>query len=238
MPTPLRRFTPLGLAALSFAAMLALVAGPLGAPPAAAPAEMPDLEAACREGQPYVAAVCFPPPGLYGNESYLPTVTLFRDTPGDTPQFQLATYREVGAGRASPTAGANPRSTRPRSADAGPSWPRGVSGASTASTWRAAGSPCWPACHRRQRPSREIQGTDPPAAREAGKTGLGDIDLNATETELYAVNLYDRRIYRFALPDGTLLGSFANGATGEPWAVDARPFGLAFAGDRLYHRCC
>ena len=97
MPTPLRRFAPLSLAALSFAALLALVAGPPGAPPAAAPAEMPDLEAACRDGQPYVAAVCFPPPGLYGNESYLPTVTLFRDTPGDTPQFQLATYREVGA---------------------------------------------------------------------------------------------------------------------------------------------
>lgn len=235
MPTALRRIAPLGLAALSFAALLSLVAGPPGAPPAAAPAEMPDLEAACLEGQPYVAAVCFPPPGLYGNESYLPTVTLFRDTPGDTPQFQLATYREVGAvwglaySRRESALYASAFRRRGSSLAAG-----GIGGIyridlASGRISLLARVPTAAASEPR------IDGIDPPAAREAGKTGLGDIDLNSAETELYAVNLYDRRIYRFALPDGTLLGSFANGATGEPWAADARPFGLAFAGERLYH---
>ena len=235
MPTPLRRFAPLSLAALSFAALLALVAGPPGAPPAAAPAEMPDLEAACRDGQPYVAAVCFPPPGLYGNESYLPTVTLFRDTPGDTPQFQLATYREVGAvwglaySRRESALYASAFRRRGSILAAG-----GIGGIyridlASGRITLLARVPTAAAAEPK------IEGTDPPAQREAGRSGLGDIDLNDAETELYAVNLYDRRIYRFALPDGALLGSFAHGAAGEPWAADARPFGLAFAGDRLYH---
>ena len=235
MPTPLRRFAPLSLAALSLAVVLALVAGPSDAPPAASPAEMPDLEAACREGQPYVAVVCFPPPLLYSNESYLPTVTLFRDTPGDAPQFQLATYRELGAvwglaySRRESALYASAFRRRGSILAAG-----GIGGIyridlTNGRVTLLARVPQAAAAEPR------IEGIDPPAAREAGKTGLGDIDLNAAETELYAVNLYDRRIYRFALPDGALLGSFANGAAGEPWAADARPFGLAFAGDRLYH---
>lgn len=235
MPLPLRRFAPLGLAAMSLAAMLALVAGRPTAPPVAAPADMPDLEAACLEGRPYLAAVCFPPPGLYGNESYLPTVTLFRDTPGDTPQFQLATYRDVGAvwglaySRRESALYASAFRRRGSSLAAG-----GIGGIyridlASGRITLLARVPTAAASEPK------IDGIDPPAAREAGKSGLGDIDMNGDETELYAVNLYDRRIYRFALPDGTLLGSFAHGAAGEPWAADARPFGLAFAGDRLYH---
>lgn len=74
------------------------------------------------------------------------------------------------------------------------------------------------------------------AAREpTGKTSLGDVDISPDFRELAVVNLFDRRIYRFSVPDGQLLGSFAHGAANEPWAEDARPYGLGYRGDRLYH---
>ncbi len=74
------------------------------------------------------------------------------------------------------------------------------------------------------------------ASREpTGKTSLGDVDISPDFRELTAVNLFDRQIYRFAVPDGTLLGSFPHGAANEPWAEDARPYGLGYRGDRLYH---
>lgn len=70
----------------------------------------------------------------------------------------------------------------------------------------------------------------------AGKTSLGDLDIKPDGTELTAVNLNDRRIYRYSVPDGEALGSFAHGAVDEPWAdEDARPWGLGYRGDRLYH---
>jgi hypothetical protein len=70
----------------------------------------------------------------------------------------------------------------------------------------------------------------------AGRTSLGDLDISPDGTELAVVNLDDRRIYRFRVSDGELLGSFAHGAAQEPWASeDARPYGLGYRGDRLYH---
>jgi hypothetical protein len=52
---------------------------------------------------------------------------------------------------------------------------------------------------------------------------------------MFVVNLDDRRIYRFEMPSGALLGSFAHGAVAEPWAADARPFALAYHEGSLYH---
>lgn len=65
--------------------------------------------------------------------------------------------------------------------------------------------------------------------------GFGDIELNDTWTELLAVNLFDRNIYRLSVPDGRLLDVFAHGATGEPWLSDGYPFGLGFRDGWLYH---
>lgn len=69
----------------------------------------------------------------------------------------------------------------------------------------------------------------------AGKVSLGDLEIDEAGEALYAMNLHDRRIHRFALPEGAPLGSFAIGSASEPWADNARPFGLAVTGGRLYH---
>ncbi len=73
------------------------------------------------------------------------------------------------------------------------------------------------------------------SAAMVGKTGLGDLDIAADGSELYVTNLADRRIYRVALPDGRVTGSFLHGAVRERWADDARPFGLGVQGEWLYH---
>ncbi|MBK8540161.1 MAG: VWA domain-containing protein [Ardenticatenia bacterium] len=76
---------------------------------------------------------------------------------------------------------------------------------------------------------------DEPLSPWVGWLGLGDIDLSEDGTELYAANLFDGRIYRVSVPDGRILGSFANGGTGESWAGGARPMGLGVWGGQLYH---
>ena len=65
--------------------------------------------------------------------------------------------------------------------------------------------------------------------------GFGDIDLDETASELFAVNLFDRRIYRLSVPDGTLLGAFAHGAVRESWGADGYPIALGFRDGWLYH---
>jgi hypothetical protein len=68
-----------------------------------------------------------------------------------------------------------------------------------------------------------------------GKASLGDLDIDAAADVLYALNLFDRRIYRFQLPDGAPLGSFAIGSSAEPWAENARPLALAVRDGWVYH---
>lgn len=73
------------------------------------------------------------------------------------------------------------------------------------------------------------------AGNAAGERGLGDLDLSLPDRTLFAVNLADRRIYRYRLDDRRLDGSFPHGAAAEPWAAGARPFGLKAQGGRLFH---
>jgi hypothetical protein len=74
-----------------------------------------------------------------------------------------------------------------------------------------------------------------PSEALVGKTGLGDLDIAEDGSELAVTNLADGRIYRIALPDGRVLGSFRHGATRERWGIDGRPFGLGMHGGWLYH---
>lgn len=67
------------------------------------------------------------------------------------------------------------------------------------------------------------------------RNGVGDIDLDEGARELFAVGLSDRRIYRYAVPDGTLLGVLPNGAGAESWGSQAYPFALAVHDGWLYH---
>lgn len=82
-------------------------------------------------------------------------------------------------------------------------------------------------------------GPPPGTARDrrdkVGRVGLGDIDIDADATRLFAMNLFDNQIYRFALPDGQPLGYFPFGANGQPWVRDAHPFGIAWHQGWLYH---
>jgi Mg-chelatase subunit ChlD len=70
----------------------------------------------------------------------------------------------------------------------------------------------------------------------AGRLALGDLDISEDGQTLFAVNLYDRRIYRYRVADAQLLDSFDHGAIAEPWAEEeARPFGLKVWKGQLYH---
>jgi len=73
------------------------------------------------------------------------------------------------------------------------------------------------------------------AAAAVGREGLGDIDIDATASFLSVVNLYDRRIYTFALPNLGPIAAFDHGAAQEPWASNARPLGLGYYQGLLYH---
>jgi len=65
--------------------------------------------------------------------------------------------------------------------------------------------------------------------------GLGDLEVDDQAQWLFAVNLSDRRVYRLSLPDGAVIGSFPIGSSAEPWAPNARPFGLGWRDGWLYH---
>jgi len=73
------------------------------------------------------------------------------------------------------------------------------------------------------------------AAALAGRSGYGDVELSEDGAMLFAVNLFDRRIHRFAVPSGLPAGSFACGGGGESWAAAARPMGLGVRDGLLYH---
>lgn len=73
------------------------------------------------------------------------------------------------------------------------------------------------------------------AGDAVGLRSLGDLDISLPDRSLFVVNLADRRIYRYALDSGRLETDFRHGAADEPWAAQARPFGLKARGGRLYH---
>ena len=69
----------------------------------------------------------------------------------------------------------------------------------------------------------------------AGRVGIGDIELTEDATQLFAVNMFDRMIHRFSVPDGAILPPIVIGSAGEPWAAASRPMALAFRDGWLYH---
>ena len=77
---------------------------------------------------------------------------------------------------------------------------------------------------------------DSPGGPPTGRVSLGDIDLSSDGSELFAVNLNTRRIYRYRTADGSLIGDFPHGAVDREWAdAEARPFGLKLWNGRLFH---
>ncbi len=206
-------------------------------------AEAPDFNGACREGDPWFVAASYRAQAARGKAPSIaaPSLILFRDTPSNRPHYTLATFREIGT-----VWGLAYRSSEPAvyagtfHKRAMPYGPDGVGAIYRIdlSTGEAALFVTVPDAGTRDRGSQMADGTryfDESGSRLVGRSALGDIDLSTDESELYAMNLYSRRIYRFAMPTGGLIGSFDHGAAAEPWSDDARPFGLAFHEGRLYH---
>lgn len=213
--------------------------GAVVAAPAAPRAAPPDVETACRGTNPYLVTTCF---FVYGNTTNFkdldsPAILAFRDTPSDAPQYALARQRDVGTvwglaySRAEHAVYA--AAYQKRGAFFGPGGPGAVYRVDVASgaVTRFADVPNAGENHHDNRQA----GPDVIARRWAGKNSLGDIDLDPSGTELYVMNMADRRIYRYAVPSGQLLGSFAHGAATAGWVADARPFGLKAHGGLVYH---
>jgi len=199
-----------------------------------------ELERACDEGNAFLVTTSFR--GVaheQSNEAFVleaPSVVLFSDTPNNRPQYVLATLKQVGTvwGLAYRSADKSIYAAAYHKVQLpfGPGGPGAVyridlgSGdVGLALTVPEAG----PDTHERR------INLDTPAEKWAGRTSLGDIDLSEDGSELFVVNLANRRIYRFSLPSGALIGSFDSGAAGEPWADSARPFGLAVHHGYVYH---
>jgi uncharacterized protein YegL len=207
-------------------------------------AAVPDFEAACTDQQPYFAAACYRGQLRPRSRPDLraASIVLFKDTPADGPHYQLASFEQTGA-----VWGLAYRSSEPAlyaSAFHKRSWPHGPGGSGTiyridlvtgdVDRFLSVPDPGRDR-HRQPRVPLGPRDHDAQAAEWVGKTSLGDLELSEDETQLFSVNLNAQRIYRYSMPDGSLLGSFANGAAGEAWADDARPFGLAFHEGQLYH---
>jgi len=70
-----------------------------------------------------------------------------------------------------------------------------------------------------------------------GKVGFGDVDISADETELFAVNLFDRRLYRVPVQTAPVtLGDISSIAIPNPCANidDFRPFATKTHDSRVY----
>lgn len=233
---PARRYRPLAIAVAAVLPLLFIAA--LRARGAA----MPDFDQACAVGQPYFVAASYRAQASQNQPPRIssPSVVLFQDTPQDRVHFRLADYRETGAvwGLAHSQAErvVYAAAYHKRSLPYGPGGAGGIyridlrTGAVTLfATVPDAGS------LRHGNLSDGTRDHDKAGARNVGKTALGGMDLSDDESELYVMNLENRKIYRYSIPDGALIGSFSHGATGVPWNRDARPFALTFHDGHLYH---
>jgi len=195
-----------------------------------------EIAAACRTSNPYIATVCYAPANLTQFNFDAATIVTFRDTAIDAPIYPLAMASRVGAvwglGYASRTGTLYASAFNKRLVWFGPAGPGAI-------YWMTVKNGATGVFATVPDAGLDVHG--PPAGGDdlsrdvAGKVSLGDLDLSGDERELFVVNLNDRRIYRFEAVSGQTLGSFANGAAGEPWAADARPFALKFHDGRLYH---
>jgi len=201
----------------------------------------PGLGEACGSDNPYLVTVCYyvPDPwiSLPLRREDLPALVAFRDSPTDLPHYRLASQAEVGSvwGLAfSDTENALfAAAFHKRSIPFGPGGPGAIYRIDLASGAVSLFATVPNVGRNRHSPSGRFP--DVVARDWAGKTSLGDLDVDSAAGELFVANLDDRRIYRFDLATARLLGSFGHGASAETWAEDARPFGLKFHEGRLYH---
>ncbi len=197
--------------------------------------DVPRIAAACQTDNPYLITACYQT--VYQEHPTLdwPAIVIFRDTPDDEPVFMAAAFSQVGTvwglAYSESEHAVYAAAFHKRMSDFGPGGPGAIYRVdlSTRQVSELARLDAGPSEHS------AFGAGDTLAMNTAFKTSLGDIDLDDDEDELYVANLYDRRIYRLEVPSGRVRGSFAHGAAGEDWALEARPFGLKFHEGRLYH---
>ncbi len=191
------------------------------------------IESQCGTDNPFLLTTVFAP----ADAPTTPALLAFHNTTDNSQHFALATASQIGStyGLAySPEGAAYAAAYLKRGAPFGPGGPGAIYRVDIVtgdvSLWLdvpSAGAD----------PHDPTNAYFPDAATRdlVGKSSLGDIDLGSDGRELYVMNLQDRRIYRFRVSDRTLLGAIPNGAANEPWAADARPFGLKVHEGRLFH---
>jgi hypothetical protein len=201
-------------------------------------AERSEIAPACGGYNPFFAVAVQRYETTRGGAASEPAIVALHDTDPDDPTAQvvLATQAQVGtvfgmaydATRGQLYAGAYHK----RAAYFGPGGPGQVYRVDVA-TGQVAPFVVLGAGPDSHQPRREAFDRD--AGPFVGKTSLGDLEVDDAGTVLFVANLFDGRIHPFALPDGTALGSFAHGATGESWRRNARLFALAWHDGWLYH---
>lgn len=230
-----------GLRILTFVFVLAIALGIVNLDRLTAGA--PDFDQACVDGDPYYVASAFRAQSGRGRrpDTAAPSVILFRDTPSDNPQFELASFADTGSvfglaySRGEPAIYSG--AYRKRGLPYGPGGAGGIyrTDLDTGVTelWTQVPDAGTQIGGRMADGERD---QDDGAAREVGKVALGDLEVNDAGTELFAVNLNNRKIYRFDLATKAILSEFDMGAMSEDWGpVGGRPFGLAWYSGRLYH---
>jgi Mg-chelatase subunit ChlD len=164
-------------------------------------------------------------------------VLVFRDTGANSPHYKVATVKQVGGVYGLAYSGCEnaiyAAAYQKRQMPFGPGGPGAIYRIDLGTGDIA--QPIDVPDAGENRHDANLHVSDRSAIKWVGKNSLGDIDLSGDESELYAVNLADRQIYRFRIPSGRNLGSFGHGAASEPWAAEARPFGLTWYEGRLYH---
>ena len=203
----------------------------------------PDWDNLCLSGQPYSVVASYRAQSRAGRAPDMdaPSILLFQDTPSDRVHYKLANFTQVGTvwglayRRSDRTIFAATYHKR-----AMPYGPAGAGGIyrihlDTGAIERFAIVPSAGISGRRTGMSNDKRTFDAAAASLVGKAALGGIDTNEDESQLFVVNLADRRIYRYSLPDGQPMGNFAIGSKSEAWSANARPFALKFHGGKLYH---
>jgi len=213
-----------------------------GATPVAPPEGFDEVvRASCLRNNPYAATVC------YQLENYVavvwpfiwdaPAIVAFRDTPDSDPVYMLASLRQVGTSMGLAYSGSEralyAAAYHKRMAFFGHGGPGAIDRVDLTSGDVALFTQvpdAGPDLHDPDPEHLDQSGRD-----WAGKLSLGDVDLSTDERTLFVVNLNDRRLYRYDVSSGSLLGSFRPGSAAEDWAEDARPLALAYHRGRLYH---
>lgn len=218
------RLSGLGLPAaftlIAAALTLALGAAAVAARPAA-PAPIEEFDKACSTDNPYFATSRFG----RGNQLADPAVVAFHDSPNNRDHHSLATQRQVGATWGHAYAAAERAeyvaAYHKRGTSFGPGGPGAIYRIDLASgdvaLWTTV-----PNAGPDHHDAASRTASDDKSRDFAGVTSLGDIDITPDGSQLFAMNLFDRKIYRYDVATQAILGTIDHGAAGEAWAEDAR----------------